>query len=583
MSWLPRGLKRRLATTATVLFILGVVCIGLTRGTFRSGPRISALEEEELAVRILSPDELLRLGAAQLRQAAKNGTTTVAAATATERRLRVFMPADGPNINLCKTVMSAVAMGYPMPTLLNWDGAFNRPEWHFRGSHIAKLESLLAVIEDLLGQADEDNDVDEDDLALLVDAYDIWFQLPPSVLIQRYHRLNQEADRRNREHWESISSLQNEPFPIAPPRQDIIVTTAKDCGPDSESGSYPNYAHWPASPMRGDLYGDGTDELLPYSLDPARKYRKLRPRCVNSGVIMGTMGGLRAALQRCRDKIQDVERRGRQLWSDQALLAEVIGDQEMWRGWVDGLHTSWQQNNGEAAIHDASNLSTEVRPIAREALEGRRFDFSIGLDYNFTTIPPTCSAEEDGDFVILNEKNTIEEASLAAGLAPGDVRVQTLPETTDHDDGVLGNVDWASVPLYADMYFGVAPVGIHHNAYIDGLKHWRLRHWWDRMWYYPRLREIVTQRLQNNTARAHPLVVMRPDLASPDGNSHEEVTYWAPRRDYQGHHSVTVFDPAADGPDRYRAIGWDGVCQKGGAESKWYDELFGDGKGEPVF
>lgn len=39
-----------------------------------------------------------------------------------QRRLRIFMPADSPHINLCKSVMSAVALGYPLPTLLNWSG-----------------------------------------------------------------------------------------------------------------------------------------------------------------------------------------------------------------------------------------------------------------------------------------------------------------------------------------------------------------------------------------------------------------------------------------------------------------------------
>ncbi|KAJ3502083.1 hypothetical protein NM208_g16801 [Fusarium decemcellulare] len=196
--------------------------------------------------------------------------------------------------------MSAVATGYPMPILLNWNREYNRPSWHFAGSHIAKLESLLGGIEALLEDADKNDDVSENDIAVLVDAYDIWFQLPPSILLERYHQLNREADARVRQQWADLNIKAD--FPISPPRQDIIVTTAKDCFPDSYSGSDPRYEYWPDSPMPKDMYGEGTDEI-PWSLDPARKYKKVRPRCVNSGLIMGSMGALRDTLRRCKEKV----------------------------------------------------------------------------------------------------------------------------------------------------------------------------------------------------------------------------------------------------------------------------------------
>ncbi|KAF7547479.1 hypothetical protein G7Z17_g7698 [Cylindrodendrum hubeiense] len=484
----------------------------------------------------------------------------------TSRRLRIFMPADSPHINLCKTIMSAVALGYPMPTMLNWNGEYNRPAWHFAGSHIAKLLSLLGGIEALLDDADND-DVSEDDLAVLVDAYDIWFQLPPSVLIQRYHQINRQADERVREQWEN---LDGEPeFPIPPPRQDIIITSAKDCFPDSYSGSDPHYEHWPESPMPADMYGEGTDQV-PFSFDSARKYRKVRPRCVNSGMIMGTMGGLREALRRCKEKVDRVTMDGRQLWSDQALFAEVIGDQEMWREWVRHLGSSW---DGKVAHNDLSSLSREIAPIAAAALTGRRFEFGIGLDYNFTTIPPTCSAEEDGFFVKTEDKDAVKEESAKAGV-PGDVRVHGIPpelQDTTTQDALLSSLKWGQLPLYTDFFFGTTPVGIHHNAYVGGLKPWRLKHWWDKMWYYPQLRELLTQRLRPSKHDATPLA----KIPSRDGE--DEIVYWAPREDRK-HKAVRVFEPSRTPGDQFTPIEWDGVCQKDKSK-KWYDELFGDDKG----
>ncbi|KAH7161228.1 hypothetical protein EDB81DRAFT_879560 [Dactylonectria macrodidyma] len=485
--------------------------------------------------------------------------------TSRSRRLRIFMPADAPHINLCKTVMSAVALGYPLPTLLNWHGEYNRPSWHFAGSHIAKLVGLLGGIEALLEDGD---DAGEDDIAVLVDAYDIWFQLQPSVLIQRYHQINREADERARKQWEEAGWKPG--FPVRPPRQDIVVTSAKDCFPDGYSGSDPHYEHWPASPMPADMYGPGTDEV-PFSLDSARKYRRVRPRCVNSGMIMGTMGGLREALRRCKEKVDAVERAGRQLWSDQALLAEVIGDQEMWREWARHLSSSW---DGQVALNDVSSLSPDVRPIAAAALGGRRFEFGIGLDYNFTTMPPTCSAEEDGFFVKTDDKAAVKAESDKAGVPA--VRVHGIPpelrDATTQEDPLLSGFKWGQLPLYTDFFFGTTPVGIHHNAYVGGLKPWRLAHWWHNMWYYPQLRQLVTQRLRSNKQDAAPLATI------PSQPGQDSLVYWAPQKDHQ-HRAVTVFEPSSPPGDQFSPISWDGVCQKNGESKKWYDELFGDADG----
>jgi hypothetical protein len=477
------------------------------------------------------------------------------------------MPADKPNLNLCKVIMSSLALGYPAPTLLNWEGDFNRPEWHFAGSHIAKLESLLAVLEELLEHAD---DAHEDDLALMIDAYDIWFQLPPGVLISRFDQLNREADERNRRTWEELGANNPSGFPIPPPKQSIIVTTAKDCFPDYTSGSDPHYDHWPPSPMPEDLYGEGTDQLAAPIMDPARKYRKMRPRCVNSGMIMGTMGTMRAALRRCKEKADEVARRGRQLWSDQALFGEVMGEQELWREWVRELASTW---NGTASESPRTSATRDVRPVALAATLGQHFEFGIGLDYNFTTIPPTCSAEEDGYFIKIADSEDVKRQSEEAGVPDG-VRLRGIPPELEEgrlevDDGSkLKDVKWDEMALYSDFYFGNTPVGIHHNAYVENLKPWRLANWWELMWFYPRLRELVTQSIKIAAKRARPLVKL----------THREDDIDITYRNPKGSHRVMVFTPERGAePASFNPIGWDGVCQKG--PTPWYEELFDDDEG----
>jgi hypothetical protein len=139
---------------------------------------------------------------------------------------------------------------------------------------------------------------------------------------------------------------------------------------------------------------------------------------------------------------------------------------------------------------------------------------------------------------------------------------------------VLKDVKWGEVPLYTDFYFGVSPVGIHHNAYVDGLKSWRVKHWWDKMWFYPELRRLVTASLKPGQPSS-PLLRMQP--ASKEG---KDITYYTTKADEKTR-KVTVFRAAAGSePASFHPIEWDGVCQKG--SKPWHDELFGDGKGPLV-
>ncbi|KAK2609188.1 hypothetical protein QQS21_002270 [Conoideocrella luteorostrata] len=495
-----------------------------------------------------------------------------------DRRLRVFMPADSPHINLCKSVMSAVALGYPAPVLLNWGSEFNRPEWHLAGSHIAKLESLLSVIGDLLARAEgEDSDAHEDDLAVLVDAYDTWFQLPPSVLIQRYHQLNREADERVRRQWQDAQGLAVD-FPIQPPRQSIVVTAAKDCHPRSDSGSDPHYSHWPQSPMPSDMYGKGTDKTLTAPFNPARKYKNVRPRCMNSGMVMGTMGSLRDALLRAKEKVETVAHMGRQLWSDQALFGEVLGDQEMWREWMRELGATW---NGTASENYLSKLPRDVRQIAEASIKGQRFEYGIGLDYSYSTIPPTCSAEEDGAFVKLDDREALNKASVKAGVPNGEVRVKgVLAELYEQKVGSkqLDNVKWGNVPLYTNFYFGNTPVGIHHNAYVNGLKSTRLKEWWSKMWFAPQLRNLVAHALLPVSPRSSIRPLARIPVGGPERG--EVIKYWAPKSDLRNR-MVKVFRPSSIedmSGGSYTPIEWEGICKSSG-KKPWHEEVFGDTKG----
>ncbi|KAG5984565.1 hypothetical protein E4U55_004221 [Claviceps digitariae] len=532
-----------------------------------------------------------------------------------DRRLRVFMSAPSPHINLCKSAMSAVAAGYPAPILLNWAGEFSHPR-----RRAAKLEGLLAVIDDLLARAEgEDGDAHEEDLAVLVDAHQVWFQLPPSVLVQRYHELNGEADQRLRRQWEAARGDMDQPaghpFPVDSPRQSVIVTTAEDCHPGTGSDS--------TAPS--DRYGRQTERLFSSSslsswsvqdLDPARY------RCLNSAMIMGTMGSLRHVLRRAKAKTDTAAQRGRhgQTWgNDQALLAEVLREQDLWRAWMRNLGASW---NGTVSQNDLSRLPRHVRAVAKASMAGDRFEYGIGLGIGlgnhhhrfFSAMPPIADADADADadtnthahhgaFVTINNATALQEASTIPGLVPDELSQKNVGATH------LEAVQWAHLPLYSDLYHGVTPVGLYfnnnnnnNNNYDNDVdtdkskankKDARLTDYWTSMWFYPHLRNLIAHATlppsHHHTIRPLARIQIPTQLdpsTRPDAPRPDQIRYWAPKSNYR-HPEVQVFAPHAghgamsdsdSSGGSYGGITWEGICQ-GDTPTPWHEQIFGDAKG----
>ena len=98
----------------------------------------------------------------------------------------------------CKTVLSALINGYE-PTVINWDvGEGSEVELQRKKitgtccyllSFLRTLSTpmyLSGVHEYLINITDKSA---ENDLVLMVDALDVWFQLSPKTLVQRFEEL----------------------------------------------------------------------------------------------------------------------------------------------------------------------------------------------------------------------------------------------------------------------------------------------------------------------------------------------------------------------------------------------------------
>ena len=103
--------------------------------------------------------------------------------------LHVLIPASRPDPNLCKAILSGNVLGYPRPTIIDWNQTFDDPAFVEGGSHLAKINGTAQYLYSLDLSRDED-------LVLMIDGYDAWLQLRPQTLIDRFFDINSRADER---------------------------------------------------------------------------------------------------------------------------------------------------------------------------------------------------------------------------------------------------------------------------------------------------------------------------------------------------------------------------------------------------
>ncbi|KAH7124231.1 hypothetical protein EDB81DRAFT_847076 [Dactylonectria macrodidyma] len=459
--------------------------------------------------------------------------------SAGERKFVIILPVDDSSPDLCKVVSSAVALGYPAPVIVNWKKDFDTDADGIGPSQLGKITGTLNYLQWVTSDnATEDDKLGEDDLVLMLDAHDIWLQLPPSVLLRRYFKINERANERLAE--------EHGFFDEGVMQQTIIVSAQKGCVAPRDSISDLHCKDVPESTLPTNVFGLFTDCKI-------SKWKYMRPRFVNSGSFIGPAGDMRRYFQRVKDRMdQDLLEIGSngELGGDQGIFAEVFGEQEVWRRQV------------REQVFAEDNAGKEAAISVRD-----EFEYHVGLDYMQELFYPTCYSERGGYFVPLDDAQAVEKESSRLGVSPP--RIRGVPGDIREVKGPLANLidgpgkdrSWGDVPLYVDFWTTSIPVAIHHNAWRDGLKSRRTT-WWDKTWYFPYIRDLLEAHLQPNETA--PLVWPY----SSKGEPRASLLFWKNKesKDWE-----------------LRATDFNTICKSNNetveAESHWYDEVFRDGKG----
>lgn len=371
------------------------------------------------------------------------------------QQFHLLLPATGINVDLCKLVLSAAITGYPNPILLGWGG---HGQYNGSESHLFKISETLSYLDSLTPAAD-------DDLVLVLDAYDIWLQLRPDVLIKRYHAAIEKANTRLKR--EGIHGADHGGATI---KQSILLGPDKICWPYDERRA----ACWavPHSSLAPDIFGPATDTWMVAN----------RPRWLNSGTIIGPAQDMRAmfagtmgVLRRKYDEAFDFRS------SDQYYFQEMLAEQEIGR---------LELRNGTV---EAPLLYDDVRGVVPDIPKNSRTEFHVALDYESDVFQTSAAYSEYLTWMSFNHSTPV------VGQASGRTKridQMVLSEDIENsfppfglsktDEALPTGKDWADLMLGTNMITQqVFPVW-----HMTGEKSFRSR-WWPRMWFHPHAEALL--------------------------------------------------------------------------------------------
>lgn len=404
-----------------------------------------------------------------------------------------LLPSSKGSVDLCKTILTSAILGFPAPTLIAWNETFDKGHLLGGGSHVAKISGVLEYLQALEPASDND-------LVLMMDAYDIWMQLPFDVLLSRYHAINARANR-------GLSKRLGHAYTSENIRQTIIFGAGKRCTPNEMHtvACYP----LPPSPIPDDVYGNNTDTVL-----GKNRWSLTKQRYLNSGYIIGPVSGMRRMFERAMEKVEKSHEKNP--WdngsgesgamyrgSDQSVFNTIFGEQEYvrevkrrkylsrvdrWRGRQKTRPTALEGT----VVDDPLNPSFTHEIFEPE--DGKEYEFGIGLDYFSEIGHQTINSEDDARY--LRYKESIDEQLKdRKGLFICDSRVTgELPsDLVAHETVVGASTSWNELPLFSNLCLNTVPAMIHHNG-DKGARAWQ----WPKTWMQPHARRLLETVLQNS-------------------------------------------------------------------------------------
>jgi hypothetical protein len=386
----------------------------------------------------------------------------------------------------CKTSLSGMLLNYPPPTVVNLYQEFD--------NDIQRERDTLQGIRHYLHN---NKYVQDDDLMLIVDGENSWFQLPSDVMIKQYVRVLEDANARLLVRY-GTDKNGHQKF-----NQSIVFAADKMCEGDDMACNYAPHSFLPAN-----LYG--REEGFDIADRPARY--------LNARMLMGPASDLKVLYQAALRKF-DLKQNQRQTM--QSVFATIFAEQQLGRDTEEKEHKSTGSR-----IKDFFRAK-KVQPASGQRIYAANStisnttqrEFSVGLDYTHTLFQPFAYSNENEVVPILHDNSTDLSTylhptswpqyldlppSLAESKPPfwrldlaknnpspnaHAAYIDGLAPTPDLDDLPKRKTPWRNVPLLQNTYTGATPAialadpqaDIHPSANVT----------WHSMWYSPFRRALL--------------------------------------------------------------------------------------------
>lgn len=338
--------------------------------------------------------------------------------------------------------------------------------------HSAKIHKVLEYLKKFPKEQD-------DDLVLMVDGFDVWFQLPPEVLIRRYFDTIKKQNALLAAKYGADVAKENDY------QHTVLFGPDKMCWPD-EPGGRPACWAVPQSTLRNDAFGPSED----FEVDKAKKdpYHA-RPRWLNSGTIMGPVGDVRVLFEAVAARFKNHYQGD----SDQYYFAKIWGFQEYQRLLKEPnaiIPEDVKKPDVKVEVGDIHGIEMHVSLDYESALFqtiGYYDPFMTWLRYDGTL---TSGKPKD---TTLGEMNTFELAEdiksarppLAAVKPPKNKKLGHLAKAFLKIGNNRRLKEWPEMPLLTNVITKNVPAVIH----FMNEKAYRIV-WWDRMWFTPFAKDL---------------------------------------------------------------------------------------------
>jgi len=425
-------------------------------------------------------------------------------ASSRTKNFHFLIPATSATINLCELLLTGAILQYPEPIFLGWEhrGVFDGSK-----SHLFKITETANYLRSLPPSSD-------DDLVFLLDAYDVWLQLRPSVLVSRYYEILKKHDDALQEQGILGDGLAENGARI---RSKILMGADKFPGPPNMDQPFV----WavPNSTYPSDVFGDETDTS---DIDHRR------PQYLNSGTIIGPVKDVLdlfeatedAILREAADDDQPLEH------SDQYYLGQVWGPQEVARQRLrNGRNGFEMQVPYGAYVPDTQGMRTEYGVCLDR--EQELFQVLSGWPAWLTKLKfdGSESPEVEGS---LSESIRSKSWTLQNDVIESEGPYAAL-EPDELPDRPRG---WENVSLGANAV-NRQPYGLLH---LNGDKIKR-EEWWPELWFHPYGETLQKAARRRQVAAEVPEVFMELDGISYKQThqmfrDHEKAGAWTANGQY---------------------------------------------------